>query len=307
MIHKDIDEKLNNYRLDQAATFVFEDFSRTQIQRWIIQGNLLVNGEHLKAKDKVRTGDELILDPVSEKRVSWDGEDIPLNILHEEEDFLIINKSPGMVMHPGAGCHSGTLANSLAYHFPDLTALPRCGIVHRLDKDTSGVLVVAKNEKFRNFFVNKLQERLVYKKYEAVVVGKVIGSFSIDKPIERDPRNRVRMRVGADGREALSHVSLIKSYGGYSHISIEIETGRTHQIRVHLSHQRLPIIGDNLYNPRNIVAKRTSIRLLDCIQNFTRQALHASTIRFSSINRDDAYEFKAELPQDMKSLIELMQ
>jgi len=306
MIHKNIDEKQNNCRLDQAATFLFEDFSRSQIQKWINQGNLLVNGEHLKAKDKVHTGDELALDPIFKQRVSWDGEDIPLNILHEEEDFLIINKSPGMVMHPGAGCHSGTLANSLAFHFPDLKVLPRCGIVHRLDKDTSGVLVVAKNEKFRNFFVNKLQERLVYKKYEAIVVGKVIGSFSIDQPIERDPRNRIRMRVGEDGRDALSHVSLINSYGGYSHISIQIETGRTHQIRVHLSHQKLPIIGDTLYNPRNIVAKGTEKKLLDLIQSFSRQALHASTIRFPSVNRDDVYEFKADLPQDIKSLIQLM-
>ena len=261
MIHKNIDEKQNNCRLDQAATFLFEDFSRSQIQKWINQGNLLVNGEHLKAKDKVHTGDELALDPIFKQRVSWDEEDIPLNILHEEQDFLIINKPPGMVMHPGAGCHSGTLANALAFHFPDLKVLPRCGIVHRLDKDTSGVLVVAKNEKFRNFFVNKLQERLVYKQYEAVVVGKVIGSFSIDLPIERDSRNRIRMRVGEDGRDALSHVSLINSYGGYSHISIQIETGRTHQIRVHLSHQKLPIIGDTLYNPRNIVAKGTEKKL----------------------------------------------
>ena len=306
MIQKNINEKHNNCRLDHAATFLFEDFSRSQIQRWIQQGNLLVNGENLKAKDKVHTGDELSLDPVFENRVSWDGEDIPLNILHEEEDFLILNKSSGMVMHPGAGCHSGTLANALAFHFPTLKTLPRCGIVHRLDKDTSGVLVVAKNEKFRNFFVNKLQEREIYKQYEAIVVGLVIGSFSLDHPIKRDPKNRVRMRVSTDGRDALSHVSLINSYGGYSHVSVVIETGRTHQIRVHLSHHKLPIIGDTLYNPRNLLAKGTSKKLLDCIQNFARQALHASTIRFPSLTGDNMLEFHAELPHDMKSLIKLM-
>ena len=306
MIHKNIDEKQNNCRLDQAATFLFEDFSRSQIQKWINQGNLLVNGEHLKAKDKVHTGDELALDPIFEQRVSWDEEDITLNILHEEEDFLIINKSPGMVMHPGAGCHSGTLANALAFRFPDLKVLPRCGIVHRLDKDTSGILVVAKNEKFRNFFVDKLRERSVYKQYEAIVVGKVIGSFSIDLPIERDPRNRIRMRVGENGRDALSHVSLINSYGGYSHVSIQIETGRTHQIRVHLSYQKLPIVGDSTYNPRNIVAKGTSKNLFDYIQNFSRQALHASTIRFPCMNSDDTHEFNADLPEDIQSLIQLM-
>ena len=303
MILKNINEEQNNSRLDQAATLLFKDYSRSQIQRWILQGNLLVNGEILKAKDKVNTGDEISLDPVFENRVSWEGEDIPIDILHEEDDFLIINKSPGLVMHPGAGCHDGTLANALAFHFPDLKQLPRCGIVHRLDKDTSGLLVVAKNEKFRNFFVNKLQEREVFKQYEALVVGQVIGSFSIDDPIARDPRNRVKMRVTDFGRDALSHVSLIKFYEGYSHISIEIETGRTHQIRVHLSNQKLPIIGDGLYNPRNLIAKNTSDSLITYIQNFSRQALHASKIRYPLIKGGGFFEFQIDLPEDMQRLV----
>jgi len=308
MIHKNVNERQNNSRLDHAATSLFEDFSRSQIQRWISQGNLLVNGEILRAKDKVHTGDEMSLDPIFKNRVSWEGEDIPINILHEEEDFLIINKSSGLVMHPGAGCHNGTLANALAFHFPELKQLPRCGIVHRLDKDTSGLLVVAKNEKFRNFFVTKLQDREVYKQYEAIVVGQVIGSFSIDQPLERDPRNRVKMRVTDFGRDALSHVSLIKFYEGYSHVSIVIETGRTHQIRVHLSHQKLPIIGDSLYNPRNIIAKNTPKDLISQIQNFSRQALHASRIRFPSLKNEDIFcEFQANLPQDMQSLIKEME
>ena len=307
MIQKNINEEQNNSRLDQAATILFKDYSRSQIQRWILQGNLLVNGEILKAKDKVHTGDEISLDPVFQNRGSWDGEDIPINIIHEEDDFLIINKSPGLVMHPGAGCHAGTLANALAFHFPDLKQLPRCGIVHRLDKDTSGLLVVAKNEKFRNFFVNQLQERKIYKQYEALVVGQVIGSFSIDDPIERDPRNRVKMRVADSGRDAVSHVSLIKFYKGYSHLSIEIETGRTHQIRVHLSHQKLPIIGDGLYNPRNLIAKNTSESLIKYIQHFSRQALHASKIRFPSFTKDSFFEFQANLPEDMQSLIKKME
>ena len=307
MIHKNISEEQNNSRLDQAATFLFKDYSRSQIQRWILQGNLLVNGEILKAKDKVHTGDDISLDPIFKNRVSWDGEDIPINIFHDEEDFLIINKSPGLVMHPGAGCHDGTLANALAFHFPDLKQLPRCGIVHRLDKDTSGLLVVAKNEKFRNFFVNKLQERQVYKQYEALVVGQVIGSFSIDDPIERDPRNRVKMRITDFGRDALSHVSLIKFYEGYSHISIEIETGRTHQIRVHLCNHKLPIIGDGLYNPRNLIAKNTPGSLITGIQNFSRQALHASKIRFPSMKGSSFFEFQSDLPEDMQFLIKKME
>ena len=306
MIQKNIDEEHNNFRLDQAATYLFKDYSRSQIQRWISQGNLLVNGEIFKAKDKVHTGDEISLDPVLENRVSWDGEDIPLDIFHEEEDFLIINKSPGLVMHPGAGCNNGTLANALAFRFPYLKKLPRCGIVHRLDKDTSGLLVIAKNEKFRNFFVDILQNRKVYKQYEALVVGQVIGSFSIDDPIARDPRNRVKMRVADVGREALSHVSLKNFYQGYSHILIDIETGRTHQIRVHLSHKKLPIIGDRLYNPRNLIAKNTPKSLTTTIQNFSRQALHASKLKFPSIQGEKFFEFQSALPEDIQSLINIM-
>ena len=183
-IIKIINIDFHNSRLDQAATFLYEDFSRSQIQRWVASGHLLVNGESLRPKDKVHEGDELSLDPVLENKVSWEGENIDLAVHHEEEHFLIINKPPGLVMHPGAGCSNGTLANALAFHYPELTKLPRCGIVHRLDKDTSGLLVIAKTEKFRNFFVDKLQSREVYKQYEALVVGQVIGSFSIDQAIE---------------------------------------------------------------------------------------------------------------------------
>ena len=153
IIYKTIDINFHNMRLDQVATSLYQDFSRSQIQRWIISGNLLVNGETLRPKDKVHSGDELSLDPALEDKVSWEGEDIPLNIHYEDEDFLVINKQPGLVMHPGAGCPNGTLANAIAFNYPDSSKLPRCGIVHRLDKDTSGLVVIAKTEKFRSFFV----------------------------------------------------------------------------------------------------------------------------------------------------------
>ncbi|MDA7796491.1 RluA family pseudouridine synthase [Gammaproteobacteria bacterium] len=293
----------HNSRLDQAATTLFADYSRSQIQRWIESGNLLVNGEILRAKDKIHDGDELALEPTLENRVSWEAEDITLNVHHEEQDFLVINKPPGLVMHPGAGCNNGTLANALAFHYPELIKLPRCGIVHRLDKDTSGLLVIAKTEKFRSFFVDKLQTREVYKQYEALVVGQVIGSFSIDLAIERDPRNRIKMRTTDFGRDALSHVSLVKFYNGYSHVAVEIETGRTHQIRVHLSHHKLPIIGDRLYNPRNLIARDTSKEVMPLIQQFPRQALHASKIGFASIDSGDQIEFQCSPPEDIRSLI----
>jgi len=303
-IIKNITVELHNLRVDQAATTLFEDFSRSQIQKWIELGHLLVNGENVRPKDKVTIGDELTLYPLLENRVSWEGEDIELSILHEEEHFLVINKPAGLVMHPGAGCPNGTLANALAFHFPELLLLPRCGIVHRLDKETSGVLIVAKTEKFRNFFVDQLQTRSVYKRYEALVVGQVIGSFSILQDIERDPRNRIKMRVTDHGRESISHVSLIKYYAGYSHVAVEIETGRTHQIRVHLSHHKLPIIGDRLYNQRNLVAKDTSSDLISFVQNFPRQALHASKLEFTRMESEEAFEIELSPPKDMQQLIQ---
>ena len=306
MIYKNINEKLNNSRLDQAATSLFNDFSRSQIQKWIQQGNLLVNGENLKSKDKVHTGDELSLDPVFENRVSWDGEDIPINILHEDEDFLIINKPPGLVMHPGAGCHNGTLANALVFHFPDLKKLPRCGIVHRLDKNTSGLIVIAKNEQFRNFFVNKLQEREVYKQYEALVVGQVIGSFSIDHHIGRDPRNRVKMKVSDFGREAISHVSLIKFYRGYSHVCVEIETGRTHQIRVHMSHKGNNILGDKKYKKKFKKFKNICPKLENSILKLDRQFLHAKTLGFIHPVTNKNLEFSSILPHDLEKILKIL-
>lgn len=304
---KTISSDFHNVRLDQAATALFEDYSRSQIQRWIEAGNLLINGESLRPKDKVQEGDELSLDPILENRVSWEAEDIPLNIHHEEDEFLIINKPYGLVMHPGAGCNNGTLANALAFHYPQLIQLPRCGIVHRLDKDTSGLLVIAKTEKFRNFFVEKLQNREIFKEYEALVVGQVIGSFSIEQAIERDPRNRIKMRTTDFGREAISHISLIKFYNGYSHVAIEIETGRTHQIRVHLSHHKLPIIGDRTYNPRNAIAKDTPKEILPIIQHFPRQALHASKIGFELIGTGEKVQFEQSPPEDMSALISTLE
>jgi 23S rRNA pseudouridine1911/1915/1917 synthase len=172
-----------------------------------------------------------------------------------------------------------------------------------LDKDTSGLLIIAKTEKFRNFFVDKLQNREVYKQYEALVVGQVIGSFSIDQAIERDPRNRVKMRATDFGRDAISHVSLIKFYNGYSHIAVEIETGRTHQIRVHLSYRKLPIIGDRTYIPRYLIAKDTPSHIIPKIQNFPRQALHAKTIGFQSLETNKYIQFECPLTEDMQLLI----
>jgi len=260
---KKVPEDMSHMRLDKVSAELFNDYSRTQIKKWILEGRILLNGELAAPKEAVNLDDEIEINPTSEKKVSWGAEDIAFEVIYENNNFLIVNKNPNVVMHPGAGCPNGTLANGLLHRYPELENIPRCGIVHRLDKDTSGILLVAKNEKFRNYFVSLLQERKVNKKYKAIVVGTTVGSFSINEPIGRDKNNRIKMSVRADGKEAESFIKLEESFDNYSLLDVSIATGRTHQIRVHLSSVKLPIIGDKTYNPSGHIAKKTSPELTD--------------------------------------------
>ena len=294
----------NKMRLDIVASRMFPDFSRTQIKKWILQGRVLVNGEICAPKDSVYEGDEIEIDPIKEVKVSWAPENIEFEVCYEEEDFLIVNKPSGLVMHPGSGCHNGTLANGLLNKYPQLINIPRSGIVHRLDKDTSGVLVVAKTELFRNYFIQEMQERKVTKKYIAISAGETIGSFEINEPIGRDPKNRTKMTIRHDGKDSISFIKLINKYNGYSILDVLIETGRTHQIRVHLASKNLPIIGDSTYNPRKKIAKKSSLDLVKCVREFPRQALHATYISFCHHKSKEIFEWSEEIPQDMKKLEE---
>jgi 23S rRNA pseudouridine1911/1915/1917 synthase len=206
-------------------------------------------------------------------------------------------------MHPGSGCNDGTLANGLLYRYPELANLPRSGIVHRLDKDTSGVLLVAKNEKFRNYFIKLMQERKIIKEYIAVVAGPTLGSFSIDYPIGRDRFNRTKMALRADGKDAITDVKLNQSFNNYSLLDVSIKTGRTHQIRVHLSSRKLPIIGDKTYDPAKTVTKGTSSELIEIIRSFPRQALHASLLSFECPDTKKKLSYEIPIPLDIKNLI----
>ena len=240
---------------------------------------------------------------MNEASTEWSPENIEFSVLHETNDFLIVDKPVNLVIHPGAGTSSGTLANGLLYKFPKLEEIPRAGIVHRLDKDTSGLLVVAKNEKFRLYFIDLLQSRKVKKNYRALVIGTLRGNLEIDIPIGRDKNNRTKMTCREDGKEAITHVKSIDSYGGYSLLDVEIETGRTHQIRTHLAHKKLPIIGDKTYNTRKIIAKDTPDELKDFIRSFPRQALHAHKIGFKLQDSEDYVVFESKIPKDLKELI----
>ena len=300
---KNVPNSLANRRLDKVSSELFPDFSRTQIKKWIIEGRIIVNGELSRPKEIVQENDEIEINPIEEKKVSWSAQDIDFEIHHESDDFIIINKPPGLVMHPGSGCYDKTLANGLIFRYPELANLPRSGIVHRLDKDTSGVLLIAKNEQFRNYFIDQMQQRKVVKEYTAIVVGSTLGSFSIDEPIGRDKFNRTKMSIRPDGKEALTFVKSSKRVGNYSILDISIHTGRTHQIRVHLSSKKLPIVGDNTYDPGRSIAKDSSDKLIEIIRSFPRQALHARFLSFTCHKTKNEISFNIQNPLDMKNLI----
>ena len=305
-IIKTVPENVSKARLDKVCSEIFDDFSRSQLKKWILEGRILLNNEIALPKDLVNKNDEISLDPVSEDKISWQAEDISFEVIFENKDYLIINKPFNLVMHPGAGCNHGTLANGLLFYYPELKTIPRAGIVHRLDKDTSGILLVARTERFRNYFVQLLQERKVKKLYKAVVVGKTIGSFEISEPIGRDKNNRTKMSIRSNGKDALTFVKLNESLNNYSLLDVRIETGRTHQIRVHLSNKKLPIIGDKTYNPSNNVAKETPKELIETIRTFPRQALHSYQLSFMDMDTDEMMSFSAPLSDDIKKLIETL-
>ena len=300
---KNVPESLANNRLDKVAASLFPEFSRTQIKKWILEGRILINGDLSKPKDITQENDEIEINPIEEKKVSWDKEDIDFEVIHDCDDYIIVNKHPGLIMHPGSGCYDGTLANGLIFKYPELVNLPRSGIVHRLDKDTSGVLLIARTEKFRNYFIQQMQERNVKKEYLAVVIGSTLGSFSIEDPIGRDKFNRTKMSVRADGKEARTYIKLNERMNNYSALDVSIETGRTHQIRVHLSSKKLPIIGDKTYDPSRSIAKESSPELVHIIRSFPRQALHARLLSFECPVTKKQISFKASIPADIANLI----
>ena len=307
-IIKILTEEFAGKRLDVVMAELFPDYSRSRLKIWIEQGQVLVNGEKAKPKTKMSGDEELQLTVQTiESETSCVAEDIPLNIVHQDESIIVVNKPVGMVVHPAAGHYSGTLQNALLYFDESLAAIPRAGIVHRIDKDTSGLMVVARNLSAHKYLVHQIQKHEVVREYQAVIHGVLTSGGTVDQPIGRHPRDRIKMAVRENGREAVTHYRLLERFREHSHIKVQLETGRTHQIRVHMSHMRHPIVGDPVYAGRQRVPAGAQADLLAFLQSFKRQALHAWRLSFVHPENGDDVLYEAPLPEDMSQLIGLLQ
>ena len=301
-----IPERMKGDRLDFALSKMLPDISRSKITASIKAGDTLIEDKVFKAKDK-SNGSEVITFSFDHKVINeWLPEKIPLEIIFEDEDLIVINKQTGLVTHPGPGNWSGTLANALLHYDESLAKLDRAGIVHRLDKDTYGLMVVAKNMKSQKYLVDQLQSHSIQREYSAIVYGYMISGGSVEKPIGRDPKNRVKQAVVANGKEALTHYRLVDRFKNHTHLKAILETGRTHQIRVHLSHIGNPLIGDPLYGGQVRFPKKASEDLKKSLKNFRRQALHSKKLTLVHPVSGEVMSWKSFLPDDMNKLLNIL-
>ncbi len=302
-------DELAGMRLDQAAARLFPDYSRAKLQQCIRDAQLLIDGRPGGVRDKVSGGETLSLSVVETAKVSFEPEKLPLEIVFEDAEVMIVNKPADLVVHPAAGNYTGTLLNGLLAYCPALEALPRAGIVHRLDKDTSGLMVVAKTPAAHQSLVMQLQKRTVSRQYDAIVQGVVTAGGTIDAPLGRHPSQRTKRAVSgaSDARAAVTHYRVQKRFRSHSHLRMQLETGRTHQIRVHLAHIGYPILGDMTYGGRMSYPRGASPELLECIQQFRRQALHARILGFIHPVEEEYMEWESALPADMQQLLSLLE
>ena len=293
-------------RLDQVAAQLFPDFSRSRLQGWIKDGSLLVDGERKRTRDSVYGGEELTLDAEREVQGEWQPEAIELDILYEDSALLVINKPAGLVVHPAAGHQDGTLLNALLHHCPELAKVPRAGIVHRLDKDTTGLMVVAKTIESQTDLVAQLQARTVSREYECVVTGVMTAGGKVDQPIARHGTQRQKMAVVAGGKQAISHYRVINRFRAHTHVKVKLETGRTHQIRVHMSYIHFPLVGDPVYGGRLRIPPGASPELIKELREIPRQALHARRLELEHPDDGRHMSWQVPLPADMQHLLALL-
>ena len=293
-------------RFDAVLADLFPEYSRSRLSAWIKSGDARLDGETARPRDPVRGGETVSVTAVLEVQTHSEPEDIALDVLYEDEHVIVINKPAGLVVHPGAGNPAGTLVNALLHRDPSLANLPRAGIVHRLDKDTSGVMVVARTLPAHTALIEQLSGRQVHRQYLAVVVGALVSGGTANAPIDRHPRDRIRMAVREDGKDAVTHFRLRERFRAHTLLECRLETGRTHQIRVHMAHLKHPIVGDPLYGGSLKLPKGATPELVEALRGFRRQALHAETLEFAHPVTGEPIRCSAQMPADMQALVKVL-
>lgn len=302
-----INESQLGQRLDQALAELFPDYSRSRIKEWILDDRVQVNGRLVnKPKEKMLGGKQISIDALIDEDMRFEPQNLPLNIVYEDDDILVINKPRDFVVHPGAGNPDGTVLNALLYHYPDIADVPRAGIVHRLDKDTTGLMVVAKTVPAQTRLVESLQLREITREYEAVANGRMTAGGKVEEPISRHPTKRTHMAVNPMGKPAVTHYRVMEHFRAHTRLRLRLETGRTHQIRVHMAHINHPLVGDQLYGGRPRPLKGASDEFRDALREFDRQALHATMLRLYHPITGIQMEWHAPIPDDMVKLIEVL-
>ena len=301
-----VEKHQSGSRLDHVLQKVLPDYSRSRIQQWIQQGFVCVNQQQCKPRQKVYSGDLVDMDVPEQPVISDQPQAIEFDILHEDEDIFVINKPAGLVVHPAAGNWDGTLVNGLLARDPRLQQLPRAGIVHRLDKDTTGVMVVARNLTSHNWLVEQMQARQVKREYIAIARGVVTAGRRVETEMGRHPQNRKKMAVVATGKTAITHFQVARKFAHHSLLRLQLETGRTHQIRVHMAHLLYPLLGDILYGGRTRLSAGVDEALLEIIRDFRRQALHAERLSFEHPATHELVSYEAPLPADFAALLEAL-
>lgn len=301
-----IPAELAGLRLDKALARMFPEYSRSRLKEWLLAGAITVDGNSWRPRDAVEGGESVALEPPAEVSVRAEPESMALQVAHEDSDLLVINKPAGLVVHPGAGNPAGTLMNGLLHHAPELEEIPRAGIIHRLDKDTSGLLLVAKTLQAHTALVRLLADREISRQYIAVCNGVLTGGGVIREPISRHPTDRKRMSVQQNGKAAVTHFTVRERFAAHTYIDVKLETGRTHQIRVHFAYRRHALVGDPVYGGRLALPKGASEELIQELRRFKRQALHATRLAFDHPATGKTLALEAAAPEDFQTLIEVL-
>ena len=297
---------VDGLRLDQALARVLTQYSRSALKQWIDRGQVTLNGEPARPRTCVRTGDQVHVAATLDYTAALAPQPVEFTLVFADSDLIVIDKPAGLVVHPGAGNPDRTLVNGLLARFPELAALPRAGLIHRIDKDTSGLLVAARTPAAYQALVRALTAREIHRRYLAVVTGVLVAGGTIDAAIARDPLQRTRMRVAEGGRSAVTHYRVAERYRAHSLLNIELETGRTHQIRVHFAWRGYPLVGDTRYGARPHLPPAAGIPLRDQLQHFPRQALHACELELEHPVNGEPLAFAAPLPADLATLLEAL-